>query len=80
MRGYKVEDIYADPNSNSTVFNKYTVELRYPFSLNPSSTIYATLFAQNAFNGLKNFNPFDLKRSVGMGLKSIFADVWNIRI
>ena len=71
MRGYKVEDIYADPNSNSTVFNKYTVELRYPFSLNPSSTIYATLFAQggNAFNGLKNFNPFDLKRSVGMGLR-----------
>lgn len=53
------------------VFSKYTVELRYPVSLNPQSTIFMTTFVQgvNAWRNLKEYNPFDLRRSAGMGLR-----------
>lgn len=66
-RGY---EIYSSP-SGSTIFNKYTAELRYPFSLNPSSTIYGLAFfeAANAWDNFKSFNPFELKRSVGLGVR-----------
>ena len=47
------------------------MELRYPLSLNPNSTIYAHLFAQggNSWSGLKNYNPFDVRRSAGFGIR-----------
>lgn len=78
LRGYEVSDLEAnrDPRGQATdiatpVFDKFTLELRYPFSLNPSSTIYALVFAQggNAWRTVGDFNPFDLKRSVGFGLR-----------
>lgn len=71
MRGYEVSDIMARYPGGAGVFNKYTIELRYPVSLNPQSTIFVTTFAQggNAFASAKDFNPFDLRRSVGMGLR-----------
>lgn len=52
-------------------FNKYTVELRYPFSLNPSSTIYALAFfeAGNSWSTFQEFNPFELRRATGLGLR-----------
>ena len=45
--------------------------MRYPLSLNPSSTIYVLAFAQgaNAWRNLRDFNPFDLKRSAGFGMR-----------
>ncbi|MBV6652226.1 MAG: BamA/TamA family outer membrane protein, partial [Mameliella sp.] len=51
--------------------NKFTVELRYPLSLNPSSTIFVLAFAQggNAWNSTREYNPFDLRRSAGLGLR-----------
>jgi len=54
-----------------TIFNKYTVELRYPISLNPSSTIYALGFfdAANGYNGFKDYNPFRLRRDAGIGMR-----------
>lgn len=53
------------------VYNKYTVELRYPFILKPSSTIYGLVFAEggNAFSGWDKFNPFEIKRSLGVGVR-----------
>ncbi|MCB0632463.1 MAG: outer membrane protein assembly factor BamA [Saprospiraceae bacterium] len=78
LRGYEVEDLEAnlDPNGGSgniatPVFSKHTLELRYPLSLNPSSTIFVTAFAQagNAWRTVRDFNPFDLKRSAGVGLR-----------
>ncbi len=78
LRGYEISDIEAnrDIRGQTTdvatpVFDKFTLELRYPFSLNPSSTIYALVFAQggNAWRTIGDFNPFDLKRSVGFGLR-----------
>ena len=59
----------ADPSAS--IFNKYTVELRYPFSLSAATTIFALVFAEggNAYNGFENFDPFLLRRSVGIGLR-----------
>ena len=73
LRGY--ENSSLTPNrSNSqyaSVYNKYTVELRYPFILQPSSTIYGLVFAEagNAYQTWKQFNPFLLKRSLGLGVR-----------
>lgn len=54
-----------------TIFNKYVLELRYPFSLNPSSTIYGLTFfeAANGWYSMKDYNPFKLRRSVGVGMR-----------
>jgi len=54
-----------------TLFNKYTVELRYPFTTNPSSTIYGLAFfeAANGWYDYKTYNPFELRRSVGLGMR-----------
>ncbi|MBX3254931.1 MAG: outer membrane protein assembly factor [Chitinophagaceae bacterium] len=78
-RGYPVYD-NSDPTINPdqqstnkffTIFNKYTMELRYPFSTNPSSTIYGLAFfeAANGWYDFKDWNPFRLRRSVGLGAR-----------
>lgn len=76
LRGYEVEDLEANIDqtgvqSATPAFDKFTLELRYPLSLNPSSSIYVLAFAQggNAWRSLRDFNPFDLRRSVGLGLR-----------
>ena len=53
------------------MFNKYVLELRYPFSTNPSSTIYGLAFveAANGWYNFKEYNPFKLRRSVGVGMR-----------
>ncbi|OAV44085.1 outer membrane protein assembly factor BamA [Lewinella sp. 4G2] len=53
------------------IFSKYTAEIRYPISLNPSSTIFVLAFAQggNSWRTARDFNPFDLRRSVGFGAR-----------
>ena len=78
-RGYPVynnSDPKINPDQQSTrqyftIFNKYTMELRYPLSLNPSSTIYALGFfeAANGWYSMKDYNPFQLRRSVGLGMR-----------
>ena len=78
-RGYPVYD-NSDPKINPdkqtasqyfTIFNKYSLEMRYPLSLNPSSTIYALGFfeAANGWYTFKDYNPFKLRRSVGLGMR-----------
>lgn len=71
LRGYDTGDIMQPFPGGAGVFSKYTVELRYPISLNPSSTIFVTTFAQggNAWARAQDFNPFDVRRSVGLGLR-----------
>ncbi|MBV9961279.1 MAG: outer membrane protein assembly factor [Parafilimonas sp.] len=79
QRGYPVYQT-SDPRVNPdqqgaseyfTIFNKYTLELRYPFALNPSSTIYAETFfeAANGWYSFRDYNPFRLRRSVGVGVR-----------
>jgi outer membrane protein insertion porin family len=63
---------YKEPYQNNAVlFNKYTVEVRYPFSLSPTSTIYGLMFAEaaNAWNDFKDYNPSKLYRSAGVGVR-----------
>lgn len=78
-RGYPVYDnsnpkINPDgitPSQFFTIFNKYTVELRYPFSTSAGSTIYGLAFfeAANGWYSFKDYNPFKLRRSAGLGLR-----------
>jgi outer membrane protein insertion porin family len=78
-RGYPVYN-NSDPKINPdqsgtnqffTIFNKYILELRYPFSTNPNSTIYGLTFfeAANGWYNYKDYNPFKLRRSVGVGMR-----------
>ncbi|MBK6274514.1 MAG: BamA/TamA family outer membrane protein [Saprospirales bacterium] len=55
------------------LYNKFLLELRYPFSLNPSATIFGVVFfeAANTYKSFKDYNPFKLKKSVGLGLRAI---------
>lgn len=54
-----------------TIFNKYTAEVRYPLSTNPSSTIFALGFfeAANGWYSIRDYNPFQLRRSTGLGMR-----------
>jgi outer membrane protein insertion porin family len=71
LRGY--EDGSITPNGNkgdyARAYNKYTIELRYPLVMQQASQIYILAFAEggNAFNHIKNLNPFEVKRSMGFG-------------
>ena len=78
MRGYANNSLTPGYYSNSgtggnggNIMTKYTLELRYPLSLNPQATIYALTFleAGNCWLGFNNFNPFDVKRSAGLGVR-----------
>ena len=77
LRGYPDNSLSA--STGSTVFNKYTFELRYPLSLNPSATIYGLGFmeAGNAWDGFDQFKPFDIKRSAGLGVR-IFLPMFGL--
>ena len=81
LRGYEVVDLAANDVSKggATVFNKFTMELRYPISLNPSSSIFLLSFLEggNSWIGTKNWNPFELKRSAGMGMR-VFLPMFGL--
>lgn len=88
MRGYSIEDIaYRTTNDYNnridrgfaTIFNKFTAELRYPLSLNPSATIFVTSFYQagNSWYSFKEYNPFDLRRAAGFGAR-VFLPMFGL--
>ncbi len=61
------------------IYNKFSLELRYPLTLKPSASIYGLTFleAGNSFRNFQEFNPFDLKRSAGVGLR-IFMPAFGL--
>jgi outer membrane protein insertion porin family len=82
MRGYANNSLtpgYPSSIVGGTVYTKNTFELRYPISLNPSATIYALAFleAGNDWLKWKNFNPFNLYRSVGLGIR-VFLPMFGL--
>ncbi len=83
MRGYANETVtpfyFEDRNIGGNVFTKYTFEVRYPLSLNPSATIYALTFVEagNSWLGFGSFNPFDVKRSAGFGVR-VFLPMFGL--
>ena len=56
---------------SGNVYDKFTVELRYPVVLQPTSTIFALLFLEggNCWADIRDFNPFQIKRSAGVGVR-----------
>jgi len=69
LRGY--EDNSLNSPGGDPLIAKYTLELRYPISLNPQATFYAVLFAEagNSYPSFEKFNPFNVKRSLGVGVR-----------
>ena len=53
------------------VYDKFTVELRYPVILQPQSTIFVLAFLEggNCWSDIREFNPFQIKRSAGVGVR-----------
>jgi len=81
MRGYANNSLTPGyPSSiGGTVYTKYTLELRYPISLNPNATIYGLAFVEAGNDWLKwnNFNPFNVYRSVGLGVR-VFLPMFGL--
>ena len=75
LRGY--EDNSLTPYNSrknayvGNVYNKYTLELRYPVIMEPASQIFVLGFLEggNCWESINEFNPFDIKRSVGVGVR-----------
>jgi outer membrane protein insertion porin family len=77
LRGYENQSLSS--RDGSTVYNKFSLELRYPITLKPSASIYALSFleAGNGYDNFRAFNPFDSKRSAGFGVR-IFMPAFGL--
>jgi outer membrane protein insertion porin family len=77
LRGYP--DNSLSSQSGDPICARYTMELRYPISLNPSATIFVLGFAEagNTWVNFKAFNPFQVKRSAGLGLR-VFLPMFGL--
>ncbi|MGM9763731.1 MAG: outer membrane protein assembly factor [Candidatus Cryptobacteroides sp.] len=80
LRGYENYSLTPQSTSNynetgnyyaGNVYDKFTIELRYPVILQPQSTIFALLFLEggNCWSDIRQFNPFQIKRSAGVGVR-----------
>ena len=83
LRGYDDQSVAPEgtigTNTGGSLINKYTMELRYPFSLNPQAMVYGLAFAEagNTWNSFESYNPFSVKRSAGMGVR-IFLPMFGL--
>ena len=82
LRGYSNNSLTPylhNVQVGGTIFDKYTLELRFPLTLNPSATIYLLTFAEGGNSWLKfnEFNPFGMKRSAGVGIR-IFLPMFGL--
>ena len=77
LRGYP--DNRLSSIDGGAIYNKYSLELRYPITLAQSAKIYALTFleAGAAYDEFKNYNPFDVKRSAGFGVR-IFMPAFGL--
>jgi len=84
LRGYNNQALTPiDPLTGraegAIVYNKFSLELRYPLTLKPSASIYGLAFLEggNGFNNFQEFNPFAIKRSAGVGVR-IFMPAFGL--
>lgn len=84
LRGYDnlaltPTDPLTGQQEGGVVYNKFSLELRYPLTLKPSASIYGLAFIEggNAFNNFQEFNPFEIKRSAGAGVR-IFLPAFGL--
>ena len=77
LRGYENASSYGGttedvtPLGGGTIYNRFSLELRYPISLNQTAKIYGLTFLEggNVWNSWGQYNPFQLKRSAGIGVR-----------
>ena len=71
MRGYDASALTPEDEGGAFIYDKFSMELRYPLALKQETTIYVLAFAEaaNAWMEFKDFNPFDIKRSAGGGIR-----------
>ncbi len=69
LRGYPNQSLSAQ--DGGSIYNKYSLELRYPISLGQQAKIFALTFIEGgaSYNNFRDFNPFLLKRSAGIGIR-----------
>jgi len=72
-------DYNANTNPGSTIYNKYTLEVRHPVLTGASATIFLLAFAEggNVWNDFSQFNPFNVRRSTGIGAR-IFLPIFGL--
>ncbi|WP_082586928.1 POTRA domain-containing protein [Nonlabens tegetincola] len=78
MRGYDNSSLTTNSDGD-TVYNKYSLELRYPISLEQAASIYVLTFAEAAgsYSRFNDYNPFEVQRSAGAGLR-IFMPAFGL--
>ena len=69
LRGYPNQSLSAQ--DGGSIYNKYSLELRYPVSLGEQAKIFALTFIEGgaSYNSFRDFDPFQLKRSAGIGVR-----------
>ena len=81
LRGYDNGSLtpYTSGTADGNIYNKMTLEIRYPLLLETSSTIFALAFLEggNAWSEFENYSPFDIKRSAGIGIR-IFLPMFGM--
>ncbi|MDC8005737.1 outer membrane protein assembly factor BamA [Aureisphaera galaxeae] len=77
LRGYPNQSL--SNNDGNTIYNKFSLELRYPVTLKQLASIYVLAFAEGGagYDGFRNYNPFDLNRSAGAGIR-IFMPAFGL--
>ncbi|MFM9989115.1 outer membrane protein assembly factor BamA [Flavobacterium sp.] len=72
VRGYKNNgSLSVNGNNGDPIYNKFSLELRYPITLKQTASIYALTFVEGAgsYGNFKTYNPFVIQRSAGLGLR-----------
>ncbi|RLD38776.1 MAG: outer membrane protein assembly factor BamA [Bacteroidetes bacterium] len=83
LRGYSNESLtpnYATSTDlGGVIYNKFTLELRYPLSLNPSATIYVMSYFEggNSWDSFANFSPFKIYKTAGIGVR-VFLPMFGL--
>ena len=77
LRGYPNQSLST--SDGGSIYNKFSLELRYPITLGAQAKIYALSFLEGgqSVNSFRDFNPFDVYRSAGVGLR-IFMPAFGL--
>ncbi len=77
LRGYPNQSLSSQ--DGNTIFNKFSLELRYPITLKQMASIYALTFVEGGatYDSFKNYNPFQINRSAGLGIR-IFMPAFGL--
>ena len=77
LRGYPNQSLSSQ--NGSRIYNKFSLELRYPITLKPAASIFGLTFLESGqgFDKFRDYNPFNSKRSMGVGLR-IFMPAFGL--